>query len=71
MTGQATPLKILDGHMHLLTAETAREAEAWQPPMSPEVAVIPPGCGGDLIKVPRRADGPVDPVAGREAAGLT
>jgi hypothetical protein len=38
VTGQATPLKILDGHMHLLTVETAREAEAWQPPMSPEVA---------------------------------
>jgi predicted TIM-barrel fold metal-dependent hydrolase len=38
VTGPATAVKILDGHMHLLTAETAREAAAWQPPASPAVA---------------------------------
>jgi predicted TIM-barrel fold metal-dependent hydrolase len=31
-------IKVLDGHMHLLTAETAREELAWLPPMSPAVA---------------------------------
>ena len=39
MTGPPhPPIKILDGHMHLFTAETAREAAAWQPPASPAVA---------------------------------
>jgi len=32
------PIRILDGHMHLLTAGTAREAAAWRPPASPVVA---------------------------------
>jgi predicted TIM-barrel fold metal-dependent hydrolase len=31
-------LKVLDGHMHLLTADTYREESAWLPPMSPAVA---------------------------------
>ncbi|MBI3086516.1 MAG: hypothetical protein HYY88_12450, partial [candidate division NC10 bacterium] len=31
-------IKVLDGHMHLLTAQTAREELAWLPPMSPAVA---------------------------------
>ncbi|MBI2114568.1 MAG: amidohydrolase [candidate division NC10 bacterium] len=31
-------MKVLDGHMHLLTAETAREARDWLPPMSLAVA---------------------------------
>jgi predicted TIM-barrel fold metal-dependent hydrolase len=31
-------IKVLDGHMHLLTAETHREARAWLPPMSLPVA---------------------------------
>ena len=38
MTATRTGLKVLDGHMHLLTAETHREAQAWLPPMSPAVA---------------------------------
>ncbi len=32
------PLKVLDGHMHLLTAETAREEAAWLAPSPPVVA---------------------------------
>jgi len=32
------PLKVLDGHMHLLTAETHREEVGWFLPMSPAVA---------------------------------
>ncbi len=31
-------VKVLDGHMHLLTADTHREESAWLPPMSPAVA---------------------------------
>lgn len=31
-------IKVLDGHMHLLTAQTHREEVAWLPPMSPAVA---------------------------------
>jgi hypothetical protein len=31
-------IKTLDGHMHLLTGDTAREEAAWLPPMSPAVA---------------------------------
>ncbi|MBI4573538.1 MAG: amidohydrolase family protein [candidate division NC10 bacterium] len=31
-------IKVLDCHMHLLTADTQREALAWLPPMSPPVA---------------------------------
>ena len=38
MTATRTGLKVLDGHMHLLTAETHREAQAWLPPMGPAVA---------------------------------
>lgn len=38
MTGPARPIRILDGHMHLLTTETVREATAWRPPASPAVA---------------------------------
>jgi predicted TIM-barrel fold metal-dependent hydrolase len=38
VTGPARPIRILDGHMHLLSAETAREAAAWQPSASPAVA---------------------------------
>lgn len=33
-----TDVKVLDGHMHLLTADTSREEVAWLPPMSPTVA---------------------------------
>jgi len=33
------PIKVLDGHMHLLTAETHREESAWLPSTSPPVAV--------------------------------
>jgi len=32
------PIKLLDGHMHLLTAETHREESAWLPSTSPPVA---------------------------------
>lgn len=32
------PVKVLDGHMHLLTAETAREEAAWLAPSTPAVA---------------------------------
>jgi predicted TIM-barrel fold metal-dependent hydrolase len=32
------PIKVLDGHMHLLTAETAREEAAWLAPLTPAVA---------------------------------
>lgn len=35
MTGD---IKVLDGHMHLLTAETRGEELAWLPPMSPALA---------------------------------
>jgi predicted TIM-barrel fold metal-dependent hydrolase len=35
MTGD---VKVLDGHMHLLTVEAGREESAWLPPMSPAVA---------------------------------
>ena len=35
MTAEA---KVLDGHMHLLTAETRREESAWLPPMSRGIA---------------------------------
>ena len=38
MTAKRAGIKVLDGHMHLLTAETHREAQAWLPPMSPAVA---------------------------------
>jgi len=31
-------VRVLDGHMHLMTAETQREASAWLPPMSPGVS---------------------------------
>jgi predicted TIM-barrel fold metal-dependent hydrolase len=33
-----TNVKVLDGHMHLLTTETEREERAWLPPVSPAVA---------------------------------
>ena len=32
------PIKVLDGHMHLLTTETAREESAWLGPLTPAVA---------------------------------
>jgi len=32
------PIEVLDGHMHLLTAETAREESAWFAPMRPAAA---------------------------------
>lgn len=32
------PIKVLDGHMHLFTAETEREESAWLVPMPPAVA---------------------------------
>jgi predicted TIM-barrel fold metal-dependent hydrolase len=32
-------IKVLDGHMHLMTAESRREEEAWLPPGSPGTAV--------------------------------
>jgi uncharacterized protein len=32
------PIKVLDGHMHLLTAETSREESAWLAPMTPAVS---------------------------------
>jgi len=38
VTASMTGIKVLDGHMHLLTAETHREAQAWLPPMPPAVA---------------------------------
>ena len=31
-------IKVLDGHMHLLTTETEREAHRWLPPLSPAAA---------------------------------
>jgi predicted TIM-barrel fold metal-dependent hydrolase len=33
-----TDVKVLDAHMHLLTADTSREEAAWLPPVSPAVA---------------------------------
>jgi hypothetical protein len=42
MAGRAG-CQVLDSHLHLFTAETRREEEAWRPAMSPGVAAAARG----------------------------